>query len=146
MPAYPVNLPQTVLPQQTDGLSTVNAVDVNLAYDEINQIAATLALNPQNRANAWGVGSFSFTGDGVGTTVKQRIENVENGAKAISDAALVKTGNQVVTVTNNAHTSFTVQAKASQTANLFEAKNDGGTVNTSINPAGYIVTIDGGDA
>ena len=146
MPAYPAALPNTVLTDQLDGTDTVNADDVNLAYAELNQIAATLAVNPQNRTSAWGTGSF-VTSSANYPTVKERLDNVENGTYSINQSALVKTGNQTLTVTSDANIGMVVKAKSGQTGNLMEFRASGSdTPVTAVNPSGYIITIDGGTA
>lgn len=145
MAGYPDALPQTVLTPQTDGESTVNADDVNLAYLEINKVANAIGLTPNVRATSMGAG----TADVSSTTfasVKTRIENVENVAYTAGLNNLKTSGNQEIQVANNAHVSLSVRAKTDQTADLLTAKNSSGTANTRINSQGYIVNIDGGDA
>lgn len=141
-PAGTPNLPE----QQTDGVSTVNAGDVNPVYDELKAVTDTLGTNPHKRSSAWSSNSYSTASTDF-ATVGDRIKNVEDGVQVITGSAVTSAGNKTVTVVSDTHIGLTMKAKSGQTANLMEFRPSGSdTPSTAINSAGYIVVIDGGTA
>jgi hypothetical protein len=142
--SYPVSAPVLPAPQ-VDGDDTVNAEDVNLVYDELKAVAATVGLSPATRSAAWNSNTYDTVTTAFGT-VGARIKNVEDGVQVITSSALTTAGSKTVTVTSNANVSLALKAKSGQTGNLFETRLSDNTLVTEINASGYIVAIDGGSA
>lgn len=143
--SYPASAP-TLPAQQVDGTSTVNAQDVNLVYDELTAVAATLGTTPATRSSAWSSTSFN-TSTTEFSTVGARIKNVEDGVQVITGAAVTTAGNKTITVASDANIGLVLKAKSGQTGNLIEFRASGSdTPVTAIDPSGHIVAIDGGSA
>lgn len=131
--------------QQTNNVSTVNAEDVNITYDELIAIENELGTNPSNRTPEWGTGTFSSASKTF-DTVNARIQNVENGVYTVANGYVAKGGGSQILPSVAATVGLEIRAQTSQSANLLEIKDSSGTIATAVNSAGYIVTIDGGNA
>jgi hypothetical protein len=132
---------------RTNLVDTVDAGDVNALYDEVVAIANTVGLNPQQRAVAWATGTFS-TAATTWATVDARIQNAENGVREAFTNRVLTSGGSIILPSGTSTVNLTLRAVASQTANLFEARNSSNTVVASVTPAGTLraVLIDGGSA
>jgi len=144
---YPAAPP--VFSQKVNLQDVVNAPDVNTAYDEITAIAAALGLFVNSRQGSFAVATEFKTS--TGTTVQQRLENVENGAYWALSNAVRNTGDTSITTPSGTtdKVNLTVTGSSGQTANLLTLrKTVGSTVSTvvSIDTTGKIVNgiIDGG--
>lgn len=126
---------------------TVDAADVNQLYDEVSDIAATVGLSPQARSASWGTGTFSSASTSF-STVASRLQNAENGVFTVINDYVRLSGNSVVQPAGTTTVNLALRAQTSQTANLLEARNSGGTVVASIGPAGALraLSVDGGSA
>lgn len=128
--------------------SLVNAIDVNVLYEEVSAITSIVGLQPHKRAGNWGDGTFNSGTLDYGT-VNDRIRNVENGTYRVYNDYVSKSGGTTIRPAGTGTVNLTLQTQTSQTAALFEAKNsDGTTTLASLSAAGVFraVTIDGGSA
>jgi hypothetical protein len=119
---------------RTDLTDYVMANDVNVAYAEIAAVENTLGSNPQISAGYSGSFSTSITDWG---TVASRIQNLEYGT---SVAVLNRVSTLGGSTIASSGTTVGLTVSSSGTGNLFVAGN------TTINNAGYIAVIDGGNA
>ena len=119
---------------RTDLTDYVMANDVNVAYAEIAAIENTLGSNPQNSLGYSGTFSTSTTDWG---TVAARIQNLEYGTSVGVLARVSTLGGSTIT-SSGSTIGLTIASVG--TGNLFVAGN------TTINNAGYIAVIDGGDS
>jgi hypothetical protein len=130
---------------QQNNVSTVNAEDVNITYDELVAIENELGTNPSDRVDNWGTGTFSSASKTF-STVGSRIQNVENGVYTVANSYVTKAGGSQIIPAVASTVGLEIRAQTSQSANLLEVKNSSGTVATAVNSAGYIAVIDGGSA
>ena len=143
MPAsYPTSVKSFIA--QVDLTSIVDAVDVNDAYDEITAIQTTLGTSPAT-SGTWGASSFSSSTTSW-TTVKERIQNIENGVYPAVNGSVSKSGGDIITSSGASVVSLTLKGASSQSANLFEAKDSSNTVLAFLSASGEFqaVKIDGG--
>ena len=124
---YPSQFPLFQL--QTDGVDGVNAVDVNVLYEEVDAIAAELGLSPSSSS----------------ATVASRIAAIESAASSYVSV----NGGSVVEPTAAVTKGVIIKGHASQSANHFEVKDNSNNILFSIGSAGALTfssSIDGGGA
>jgi len=124
---YPTQLP--AFTPQIDGKDGVNAVDVNILYEEVDAIAAALGLNPKGDA----------------ASVSARIGAVESSATNYVATA----GGSIIAPAAASTRGLAIRAQTSQSANLFEITNNANNVTYfAVGSAGAITlpSIDGGSA
>ena len=119
---------------RTDLTDYVMANDVNVAYAEIAAIENTLGSNPQISTGYSGTFSTSITD---WSTVAARIQNLEYGTSVGVLARVSTLGGSTITSTGS---TVGLTITSAGTGSLFVAGN------TTINNAGYIAVIDGGDS
>jgi hypothetical protein len=133
--------------QKVDSVSNVNAADVNLAYEEIQAIAAELGLNPSDRTG----GASTTFNDSTSSfdTVKLRLDNIETGARVANTSLVNKAGGTTITPSANSVKGLVIKGASGQTATLMEFQTSGSSTPVSyVTAAGniYTPTIDGGGA
>jgi hypothetical protein len=138
---YPANTQTFVA--RTDNVDTVQAVDVNLLYDEVTAIEVTVGTSPQVSAG-WS-GSFDNTTTDF-VTVKARLQNLEYGTNAAFTNRVNVAGGSQILPANTSTVGLSLKAAGTSGSNLLEIKNSSNTVVTAVGPDGWIVTIDGGTA
>lgn len=145
MATYPDN--KIIFDTVENGVDTVQASHVNLGYAEIEAIEGILGTNPSTRSGGWSatqlvVSSTTFS------TVKLRLDNVENGAYYAQTYLVNNTGGTTITPSGDAVKGLVVKARASQTAKLMEFQLSDATVVSYFDKDGtfYTPTIDGGSA
>ena len=145
MAIFPSDFFNATAAAQVDDQDTVNAADVNTAYDELRAIQVELGTNPSDRAIGWASGTFSTASQSF-DTVSARIQNAETGVAAVTVAHVSKSGGSQILPAVASTVGLQIRAQTEQSANLLEIKNSSNTVTTSVNSSGYIVAIDGGSA
>lgn len=135
----PASYPSSVktFTKKRDLLDIVLAADINLVYDEVTAIETILGTNPATNAG-WTSGAFS-TSTLNWPSVRARLQNIEYGLYDAHIDRVKSSGGSIITTTDNAVVSLTVTAKSGQTADLFQAKNSGGTTVTKINSTGALL-------
>jgi hypothetical protein len=124
---YPAQFP--LFQPQIDGVDGVNAVDVNILYEEVDAIAAALGIDPKGAAAT--VGARIGAVETAGTTY---VSN--NGGSTILSTAATTRG-------------LVVKGHASQSVNLFEVKDNSNNIFFSVGSSGtvtFTTAIDGGNA
>jgi len=145
MATFPGSVFNNTSAAQTNNVSTVNAEDVNIAYDELAAIETELGVNPSDRSPEWGTGAVSFAAKTF-NTVGLRIQNVENGVYTVVNNYVSKAGGSQIIPAAAGTVGVGIRAQASQSANLLEIRNEADAVTTAVNSAGYLIVIDGGSA
>jgi hypothetical protein len=133
-----------------DLTSVVVAADPNTAYSEIIAIETALGTTPTVSAT-WGATTTLNTTTTSWSSVKDRIQNIENGVYGVTSDFLSRTavaGHNVITPTGTGTVNLTLKAQTSQTANIFEARDSSNAIITKIDKDGFFSTavIDGGTA
>jgi hypothetical protein len=141
--SYPSN--QVAFARKIDLTSTVQAADINSAYDEIEAIESSLGTLPDTATSYSGTPNFN-TPTSFGT-VSARLFNIEKAAYYSYTNGLTGNGGFTISTTSVSTPNITVSAISSQTANLIEFKNGSSTL-VSVSPSGTLqaVVIDGGSA
>lgn len=122
---YPSNTIQfTYKVNYTD---TVIAEDVNTAYDELVALGSTLGLSP-TQSGTWGGAAWSELTGGSWPTVKDRIQNIENGVYTSIHSRVFTDGGSTIQAANTSTIGLIVKAYASQTVDLFQAQTSAGTI------------------
>lgn len=131
-----------------DGVDTVVASNVNTVYRETEAIAVVLGANPNTRTAPWATSPFDNSSQAF-TTLKMRLDNVENGANFAYTYLVNKAGGTTITPSAAGVVGATVKATSGQTANLMEFQTSGSSTPVSyFKPDGTFFTpvIDGGSA
>jgi hypothetical protein len=115
----------------------VLAEDVNTVYEELTAVQTELGLSPKTSGTWGGSGSFS-TATTAWTSLKARIQNIENGLYSVHEGYVNKLGGTTVTPSGTTTVNLTVMAQTSQTADLFQAKTSSGSVITKIDSSGLL--------
>jgi hypothetical protein len=123
-----------------DGTDVVVAADVNASYAEIVALETVLGVSPTTTGFG---GSYSTSVSPA--TVAARISNVEAGLNTAYTNRVPTTGGATIAPTA-ATLGLGLQAAASASANLLEARDSSNNLNLAIGPNAYILTIDGGTA
>lgn len=139
MANYPTSIFNYAANAQVDGTDTVNAADVNKAYDEISAIETNVGTAPKSRVNSWGTGTFS-TASTTYDSLAARVENAENGVYTVNSNYVTRQGGAEITPSAANVVGLTLTPAVSQSAVLLSANG-----HDIINSAGYLV-IDGGTA
>lgn len=131
-----------------DLTNVVVAADPNTAYSEIIAIENALGTSPTTSAT-WGLISTLDHTTTSWLTVKDRIQNLENGVYGVDADFLSRTaatGHNVITPVGTSTVNLTLKAQTSQTANQFEARDATNAIVTKIDSSGLFQTsvIDGG--
>lgn len=143
MPAQYPNAVKTFI-SKVDLQDYVIANDINQVYDEVTALESTLGALPQV-SGVWGSGTFATTTNWSST--KARIQNVENGLYAVTQAYVTNLGGSTIAPSGTNTVNLTLKSAASQTANLVEFKNSSNTVTSYVTASGaFVGLIDGGTA
>jgi hypothetical protein len=146
MATYPDNLANFTSVQ--DGVNTVQAVHVNVGYQEITATQTELGANASDRSGSWAttpmvVSSLTFT------DVKSRLDNVENGAYYSQTSLVNKNGGTTILPATSGTKGLIIKGAASQSVNLLEFQVDGSTTAVSYfknDGTFFTPIIDGGTA
>lgn len=138
-PSYPSQVKSFGI-DRIDGTDVVIAADVNASYAEIVAIETVLGILPTTT----GFGG-SYSAAATPATVAARISNVEAGLNTAYTNRVPTSGGATIAPAA-ATLGLGLQAAASQTANLLEARDSSNNLNLAIGPNGYILVIDGGSA
>lgn len=103
----------------------VQAQDVNVLYDEASAVGTYLGTNPHVSAT-WGASAFT-SATTVWATVRDRIQNLENGTYTAINSRVKTDGGSILVPGTTATVGLTLKATSGQTANLFEAQPSGST-------------------
>lgn len=136
--------------RRQDSRDIVVANDVNVVYDEVEEIETQLGVGGVVTSN-WTSGS-SFT---TATTdwraaggLKSRLDNIELGVVSAINNAVSTSGGSTITASSSSTTGLIIKGASSQTANLIDFRNSSNTSLASVSSAGKLtaVLIDGGSA
>jgi hypothetical protein len=131
--------------QYPEDLKTVvYARHVVTIYDEVTAIQQDLGAGGVRSGVTWGTGEFSSSTNSF-ASLRARLANLDAGVYEAFSNRVKSLGGSVITP-GAAVVGLGITAAESQTANLFEAKNSGGTTVTAITKDGWIAVIDGGAA
>lgn len=103
----------------------VQAQDVNVLYDEASAVGATLGTNPQVSAS-WGGSGFDSSTTSW-TTVKDRIQNIENGVYIAVTSRVSTNGGSTIQPASTSTKGLVLKAVSGQSANLLESQTSGST-------------------
>jgi hypothetical protein len=148
MAVYPTII-QTFNRRQ-DGRDVVVANDVNVVYDEVQEIETQLGVGGVTTSN-WGSGSSFSTATSnwyVNGGLKARLDNIELGVVRGINGSVATAGGSTITPSATSVVGVTIKGASGQTANLLEVKNSSDAVLASVNKDGVlqVVTIRGGTA
>lgn len=134
MPAsYPASI--KTFTKKRDLLDIVLAADINLVYDEVTAIEQKLGTYPGTNTG-WS-GTFDQV-TLVWPTVRERIQNIEYGLfTAFNDRVKTSGGSTLEPALTNV-IGLTLKAKAGQTVDLFQARNQANTPITTIDENGVL--------
>jgi hypothetical protein len=128
--------------QRTDNSDPVVASDVNILYDEVTAIGATIGTAPTT-STGW-TGTFSASNTSW-ATLRERVQHAEYGINVAYTDRVSLAGESVVLPASN-KVGLSIKGAVSATSNLMEFKNSSNAVVTAVGPSGWILTIDGGSA
>jgi hypothetical protein len=135
MASYPGNI--HTFTTKVDNTDLVLAAHVNVLQDEVIAIQTAGGTNP-----ATGTNTYTSSGFTVGTshlTLAARLTNLEVGIVGDSHSQYVKVaGGSTITAASSSTKGVVIKGASSQSANLLEVQNSGGTVLASISAAGGI--------
>lgn len=124
----------------------VIAEDVNSAYDEIETIERQLGVGGVITSGTWGASTFS-TSTVNWTSLKLRLQNIENGVWYAHEQRVKTTGGSTVTPSSAGTVGLNIKAASGQTANLLEVRNASNAFALKVTASGVTGgIIDGGTA
>lgn len=119
-------------------LNTIDAADPNSLQEEVVAIESTLGINPALSTTPSPSATFTATSTQYSTLI-QRLSNIEIGIVADSHTQyLKKTGGETITNATSSNVGLTVKGATSQSADLQNWKNSGGTAVASLSASGAI--------
>jgi len=133
--------------RKQDNRDIVVANDVNVVYDEVEEIEVQLGVGGVVTSNWTSSAAFSTTtSDWRATGLKGRLDNIEVGVRQAINGSVSTSGGSVITSAG-----FGVAIKAAtlgQTGPVLEVRNSENTVTFGVDGAGKITAtgIDGGTA
>jgi hypothetical protein len=142
--AYPDAIKYWVRRQNRQDL--VVAEDVNTIYDEVENIEKHLGQGGVTTSDAWN-GANALVKSTTWTSLKTRLQNIENGLFFAHDQRVKTTGGSTVTPSSAAVTGVVVAGASGQTADLLRVESSSGTSFLKVSGSGAVtITIDGGTA
>jgi hypothetical protein len=125
----------------------VFARHVTTLYEEVTAVQRELGAGGLKTGVVDGATAYN-AGDGVvHTSLKQRLDNMEQGVLAANKRRVSTVGGSTILPSGTSVVGLTVTAASGQTANLVEFKNSSNTVRTSVGADGLLAgVIDGGSA
>jgi hypothetical protein len=103
----------------------VQAQDVNVLYDEATAVGVYLGTNP-HVSSTWGAAAFT-SATTVWSTVRDRIQNVENGTYTAINARVRTDGGSTIVPGAASTIGLVIKATSGQSSNLFEVQPSGST-------------------
>jgi hypothetical protein len=148
MAVYPAIIQE--FSRRQDGRDVVVANDVNVVYDEVQEIETQLGVGGVTTSN-WASGSSFSTATSnwyVNGGLKARLDNIELGVVRGINGSVATAGGSTITPSSTSVVGVTIKGASGQTANLLEVKNSSDAVLASVNKDGVlqVVTIRGGTA
>jgi hypothetical protein len=146
--AYPTIIKE--FSRRQDGRDVVVANDVNVVYDEVQEIETQLGVGGVTISN-WASGSSFSTATSnwyPNGGLKARLDNIEVGVLRGINGSVATAGGSTITPSGTSIVGVTIKGASGQTANLLEVKNSSNAVLASVNKDGVlqVVTIRGGTA
>lgn len=115
----------------------VQAQDVNVLYDEASAVGTYLGTNPHVSAT-WGATAFT-SGTTTWATVRDRIQNVENGVFTAVNSRVKTEGGSTIQPGTTSTVGLVLKASSGQSANLLESQTSGSsTAVTKIDKDGIL--------
>lgn len=146
---FPLGIKQWLPTDETypvDLKEIVYARHVTTIYDEVTAIQRELGAGGL-RASTNYVAAYNATPAVVWTSLKSRLENIEQGAFDGATKRVSIAGGSVITAGSASTIGVAIRAASSQTANLLEFRNSGGTSSQGFDKDGlFYGVIDGGNA
>jgi hypothetical protein len=122
--------------RRRDLLDVILAADVNQVYDEVTEMQTVMGTFITARAASWSSGTFATATSW--DTLKARIENIEAGVYAAFTNRIQASGGSTITPSSTSTIGIILQAIASQTSDLLQAKTSGGTTVARIDKDGVL--------
>jgi len=123
---------------RADNVDWVDASDINVAYDEIVAVEATLGVTPaksvSNLATPWnGATNYNWA------TVKARLDNIELGVAGDAHASLYvhQGGGDTVQTSSTSVVPLTVRGALNSSVNTFQIQDPGGTNRVTVDESNY---------
>lgn len=133
---YPANI-KTNFTIKEDNVDIIYASHVNLLQEEVVAIETTVGTNPQSGTNTYT--SSGYSPGTSHTNLVSRLTNMEVGITGDVHTQYAKlTGGSVIVPLLASVKGLVIKGTTSQTANLQEWQNTGGTVLASVSPTGGI--------
>ncbi len=145
---YPVAIKE--FSRRQDGRDVVVANDVNVVYDEVQEIETQLGIGGVVTSNWTSGNAFStattnwYTNGGL----KARLDNIEVGVLRGINGSVATAGGSTITPSGTGVIGVTIKGASGQTANLLDIRNSSNTLLASVDKDGVLqaVTIRGGTA
>lgn len=120
----------------------IQAADPNSLFDEVTAIESVIGTTPSIATAATASGWANTATDY--TTINARLANIEKGIVADTHTQYVtNTGGSNIAISNSSVVGLSVQAANSQSADLMQWKDSGGTVVTRVGPDGILYAAGG---
>lgn len=136
--------------RRQDGRDVVVANDVNVVYDEVQEIETQLGVGGVVTSNWASSAAFSTatTNWYANGGLKARLDNIEVGVLRGINGTVSTVGGSTITPSATSVVGLTIKGASSQAANLLEVKNSSNDILASVDKDGIlkVVTIRGGTA
>jgi len=135
--------------RKQDSRDIVVANDVNVVYDEVEEIEVQLGVGGVVTSNWASTATWSTaTSDWRTTGLKGRLDNIEVGVRQAINSSVSTAGGSTITSSSSGVKGLTIKGASGQSALLLDVQNSANETLVSVSSSGKLiaVSIDGGSA